>query len=63
MTVWLEGTCGHELRWDSEDAPPESVVCVEHGRVALWAQRLEPSPEGLPGMVVASSASSPGETE
>ena len=50
MSVWLEATCGHELRWDKDEPPPSDWDCTEHGRVGLWAQRAEPSPEQLPPM-------------
>jgi len=50
VTVWLEATCGHELEWDRDEAPPSEWDCPDHGRVGLWAQRDHPSPEGLAPM-------------
>lgn len=48
--VWLEATCGHELRWDSDEPPPGEWDCADHGVVGLWAQRLQPSPDDLSPM-------------
>lgn len=44
-SVYLEATCGHEVVWHEDDGvPPGEWDCPEHGRVGLWAQRLQPRP-------------------
>lgn len=45
MSVYLEGACGHEFECPDDMTPPSEVECPEHGRTALWAQRLEPKTE------------------
>lgn len=50
--TYLEATCGDEFSVPHGVVAPADTVCPEHGRVGLWAERLEPAtadPRPLPG--------------